>query len=519
MKSIYQLLIATVIAALALSSCTKNFEELNTDPNSVTVNNYPPIYHLTRAQLEYTGNSDFSYEVWRVNIIYCGMMMQHLANTSWYAGDKYMQNDAWANAYFDVAYRDQVKYIVDLLKVTQNNPNHANLYQIGRIMKVMIFHRITDIYGEIPYTEAGLGYYDRIFTPQYDEQSAIYANMLKELDEAATALDPAKDKPGTGDLIFRGAPNSIELWKKLAYSMMLRLGMRMTKVDATAAKTWVEKAYTGGVMGSNADNAYILHDATGGRTTVNRNSNILAGEWNATANGEVFLSRTFVDFLKGNNDPRLSLIAKVKSSGSTNAADQIGLPNGYDQNGGPTDISTAPNYPGSINNYSTIRNDILLKLNGATFLVSYAQTELLLAEAAKRGWSVGANAAAHYANGVTAAMKQLVQYDAAGTVADADVTAYLVAHPYVDADGYTQINTQYWAASFLDWYETWANWRRSGIPALTPVNYTGNATGGQIPRRMLYPASESSANGTNYQAAIGRQGANNFLTRVWWDKQ
>ena len=519
MKRINKLLAGTIVTTLLFASCTKNFEELNTDPNSVSASNYPPVYNLTRAQLEFTGNSDFSYETWRVNIIYCGMMMQHLANASWYAGDKYIQNDAWANSYFEVSYRDQVKYVVDLLQITRDNPARANLYQIGRIMKVMIFHRITDIYGEAPYSEAGLGYYDRIFTPKYDIQKDIYDDMLKELDEAASALDPAKDQPGTGDLVFRGAGNSIQLWKKLAYSMMLRLAMRLTKVDAATAKTWAEKAYTGGVMSSNADNAYILHDATGGRNTVNRNSNILAGEWNATANGEVFLSRTFVNFLKNNNDPRLTFMAKVKASGSTNPADQIGLPNGYDQNGGATDVSTAPGYPGSINNYSTIRNDVLLKLAGATFLVTYAQTELLLAEAAKRGWSVGGTAATHYNAGVTAAMKQLAQYDASAVVSDAAIATYLAAHPYVDANGFVDINTQYWAASFLDWYETWANWRRSGFPVLVPVNYTGNATGGQIPRRMLYPASESSANGANFQEAIGRQGANNFLTRVWWDKQ
>src|SRR5688572_25153558 len=156
MKSIKKLFIATLVVSLISSACTKNFEELNTDPNSVTVNNYPPVYHLTRSQLEYTGNWDFSYEVWRVNIIYAGMMMQHLANASWYAGDKYMQNDAWANAYFDVAYRDQVKYITDLLEITKNKPQYANLFQIARVLKVMIFHRITDIYGEVPYTEAGL---------------------------------------------------------------------------------------------------------------------------------------------------------------------------------------------------------------------------------------------------------------------------------------------------------------------------------------------------------------------------
>jgi hypothetical protein len=516
MKSFAKIVFIAAISVIIASGCTKNFEELNTDPNSVTVNNYNPVYNLTRAQLEYTGNSDFSYETWRVNIIYCGMMMQQLANASWYAGDKYIQNDAWVNAYFDVAYRDQVKYVVDLMKITQGKAQLANLYQIARILKVMIFHRITDIYGEIPYTEAGLGYYDRIFTPKYDQQNAIYDDLLKELDEAAQALDPSKDKPGSGDLIYRNAPNTIQQWKKLAYSMMLRLGMRLTKADPAKAKTWVEKAYAAGLFTSNADNAYIIHDASGGRSTVNRNSNILAGEWNATGNGEVFLSKTFIDFFKNNSDPRLMWISKVKGTGDITPANQVGLPNGYDQNGGATDVSHAPGWSGSLNNFSTIRADILLKLNGPTFLVTYAQDELLLAEAAKRGWNVGANAATHYANGITAAMQQLAQYDASAVVTSAAATAYLTANPY--ADSFDQINTQYWAACFLDWYETWANWRRSGSPALVPVNYVGNATGGQIPRRMLYPASEASANGANYQQAISRQGANTFLTRIWWDK-
>jgi hypothetical protein len=516
MKSIYK--IVFVLMVVGLSACTKNFEELNTDPNSVTLNNYNPAYNLTRAQLEYTGNSDFSYETWRVNIIYSGMMIQQLANASWYAGDKYIQNDAWASAYFDVAYRDQVKYVVDLMKITEGKAQFSNMYQIARIVRVMIFHRITDIYGDVPYSEAGLGYYDRKFTPKYDRQQDIYTDMLKELDQAAQALDPAKDKPGTADLIYRGGPNSIQQWKKLAYSMMLRLAMRLTKADINLAKTWTEKAYAGGLIQSNADNAYILHDATGGRNTVNRNSNILAGEWNATGNGEVFLSKTFVDYLKTNADPRLTFMSKVKGSGSTLPANQVGLANGYDQNGGTTDISHAPGYAGSIDNFSTIRGDILLKLDGPTFLATYAQNELLLAEAAKRGWNVGASAQTHYNNGVRAAMEQLAQYSATAAISSASIDAYLLAHPYVDANGFQMINTQYWAASFLDWYEAWANWRRSGFPVLTPVNYPGNATGGQIPRRMLYPAAEASANGTNYQQAITNQGPNNFLTKVWWDK-
>lgn len=518
MKLLFNNIFIALMAVVMATGCTKKFEELNTDPNSVTIDKYNPLYHLTQAQLQYTGNSDFSYETWRVNIIYAGMFMQQLANASWYAGDKYMANQSWAQAYWDVAYPSQVKYIVDLLEVTKDKPQYANLYQIGRIMKVMIFHRITDLYGDIPYSEAGLGYYGRIFTPKYDKQQDIYTDMLKELDQAAQALDVSKDKPGTADLIYRNGPNTIQQWKKLAYSLMLRLAMRLTKADATFAKTWAEKAYTGGLIQSNADNAYILHEATGGRNTVNRNSNILAGEWNATANGEVFLSKTFVDLLKTSNDPRLQWMSKVKSSGSSLPASQVGLANGYDQNGGSSDVSNAPGYSGSIDNFSTIRADILLRLDGPTFLATYAQNEFLLAEAAKRGWSVGANAQTHYNNGVRAAMEQLQQFNSTAVIPGAAIDAYLLANPYVDANGFQQINTQYWAANFLDWYEVWANWRRSGFPVLTAVNYPGNATGGTIPRRMLYPTGEIAANGANLQEAISRQGANTFTTRVWWDK-
>jgi hypothetical protein len=297
--------------------------------------------------------------------------------------------------------------------------------------------------------------------------------------------------------------------------MMLRLGMRLIKVSPGAAQQWAEKAAAGGTFASNADNAFIVHDAAGGRATVNRNSNILGGEWDASGKGEVLLSKTFVDFLKDNNDPRLPFIARVKGSGSTNPADQIGQPNGYDQLGGDTDISEEPNYPGNVANYSII-GTTYLGLAGPTFFVTYAQTELLLAEAKKRGWSVGATSAAdHYNNGVRAAMLQTSQYNAGAVIDTDDIDDYLTANPY--ADSFEQINEQYWAASFLDWYETFANWRRTGFPALVPVDYTGNATGGEIPRRMLYPSSESAANGTNFSAALARQGNNSFLTRVWWD--
>ena len=515
MKNLSYIVLTPVL--LAFSGCTADFEEINTDKNRVTTESYVPVYSLSRAQLEYSGNSDFSYDTWRVNIIYAAMMTQQLANASWYAGDKYVQNDAWANASFDVAYNDQVKYIVDLMELIKDDPLYANLYQIARINRVMIFHRLTDLYGDIPYSEAGLAYHEGIYTPKYDTQQDIYMDMLNELDEAAAALDPAGDVPGSGDLIYGAAAAPIAQWQKFAYSLMLRLAMRISEVDDAAAKTWVERAVAGGVFTSNADNAFILHDANGGRTTVNRNSNILSGEWNATNTGEVFLSKTFVDFLQDNNDPRLQMFSRVLSTGDTDPANQVGLPNGLDQDAGDYDVSTDTNFPGDITNYSTIREDVFLSLSGPTFVLNYAQVELLLAEAVLKGYNVGGTAAAHYNAGVTAAMEFLAQYNSIATIPSADIDAYLAANPFSTANGEEMIGEQYWVASFLDWYEVWSNWRRTGFPVLTPVDYPTGATGGVIPRRMLYPAHEAANNPTNYELAIEHQGTNSFLTKVWWD--
>ena len=84
-----------------------------------------------------------------------------------------------------------------------------------------------------------------------------------------------------------------------------------------------------------------------------------------------------------------------------------------------------------------------------------------------------------------------------------------------------QINTQYWVltGTIFDFDEAWSNWRRSGYPVLTPVNYTGNFTGGTIPRRQSYPTSESSTNPNGYKTAVANlAGGDTYSGRVWWDK-
>ena len=161
-----------------------------------------------------------------------------------------------------------------------------------------------------------------------------------------------------------------------------------------------------------------------------------------------------------------------------------------------------------------------------TFIVTYAQTQLLLAEAAVRGWISG-DAKTYYEQGVRAAMEQFAQFPNATKLyqqylsADA-IDAYLAANPF---DGsLKQINTQYWINCFCDEYETFANWRRSGYPELKstfdPANpYGENASNGEIPRRFRYPTTESTINTDHYNAAVSNltQG-DEFYSRVWWDK-
>ena len=263
-----------LVTAVILSACTKNFDSINTNPASYSQTNFDPNYLLTTAQLTYTGSTDFSYETWRANLIYSSTMMQGLSSVvGYWAGDKYLLNEAYTAAYWQVAYPEQVKPIVDLVQFTKDKPERKNLYQIARIMKALILQRITDLYGDIPYFGAGQGYYTNNFFPVYDKQELIYADLLKEVDEAVNALDESADIP-EGDVFYNG---NIGKWKRFGNTLLLRMAMRLTKADAATAQSYVAKVQ-GKTMAGNADNAFVIHDETGSRTTINRNSQVLIGD-------------------------------------------------------------------------------------------------------------------------------------------------------------------------------------------------------------------------------------------------
>ena len=488
-----KILLTFFALSFVLTSCEfdKGFEEMNVNPakaNQIAVAN-----KFAATQL-YTSGS--RYENWRTSLIYQSTLIQHFSSTAGYwSGDRYFRNDGYSTSLWDRNYPEAVKMIEDIKSQLTSEGNSGSEMGMTRILRVFIYSRLTDLHGDIPYSEAGQGYTNGILKPKYDAQQDIYMDMLKELEEAVAQIGSSTTL-GNSDIMFKG---DTAKWKAWGNSLMLRLAMRLTKADSATAKAWAEKAVAAGTMTSNDHIAMVQH--TDGPASINKNGH---GEvWQADGNAR--MSKTFMDWMSG--DPRLTVLAQRTSDGSNAVADLIGMPNGSDGNSVP-DSSI----------YASL-HDNLKGTDVPMVFHSYAEVRLLKAEMAFRGWSVPGDAKTHYEAGVKAAMQMLgTIYPKTTAITDAQVAGYLAAKPYDASKGWEMISEQYWAATLLNEYESYNNWRRTGYPTLTPINYDGNVTGGTIPRRLIYPSSEQATNGDNYAAAVARQGADDFTTRIWWDK-
>ena len=522
----------------SLLSCG-DFGDVNVDPEAITPEAMDFKLEFTNVQQYCYGTE---YEIWRNGLIYASTMLQHTASTeSYWNGDKYTYSAGYNAAYWDRMFPNGVRDVIDVMENWKDNSAYFAEYQIARIMKVFLFHRMTDLYGDVPYSEAGMGYYTGNGYPVYDTQESIYADMLNELKEACENLSGSNvlTSVGGADLVYTG---SVSQWRKMGYSLMLRLGMRLTKVNSELARTWVNTAVSGGIFTSIDDDALIQHtDASTANNSCEPYGKVYCHE-----DPDAFrMSQSFVDLLKNTNDPRLSTLCGVikaphtlsekigsyssasewMASLDTARAVQIGMPNGYDMTTGSGSATYLPNYPlypGNRDLYSTVNRYTYGRIDCPTFLITYAQTQLLLAEAAYRGYISG-NAADYYTNGVRAAMRQFDHFGIAGVSAilsESAITQYLSENPYSADKALEMINTQYYILTFSDEFETFANWRRSGYPVLTPVVYIGNVTNGTIPRRFTYPVDESTNNETNYLQAVSRlTGGDQMTSRVWWDAQ
>ncbi len=539
MKLIKYLLIGGMFISTQMS-CTKDFAELNTSPTAIPPEQFDPNFLLTNAENGYK-NAISGYNG---PILFQSGWVQLLASTTtegaiYYSNmDKYTpsantqsySNGSWGTAYGAGA---NAQKIITLFGADANRGNSVGA---ATVIKVMAVSYLADIYGDVPYTQAFKNETEGIQKPVYDKQDVAMKAMLADL-EKASAMFGAGKAAMTSDVMYSG---DWAKWKKLANSVMLRIAMRYIKRDPAFAKAWAEKAIAGGVFTSSADDAFMLGDQSNGYTSSN------AGALRVIADlYEVRWSKTLIDFLKATNDPRISAIAEIPKPGAAGnkgydagditAANQLGLPNGYDMNGGALDITNSPGYPGptgtggdvtKIGKYSRPQGHFR-DLNAPVYLMTYAEVALLQAEAKVRGWAAGsATAAELYANGVKAGMASLARFGAAATVSAAAADAYVTANPLnvsSTAASLKMINEQYWATtgSYMSFSEAWSNWRRSGFPVLTPVVVTGNFSNGQIPRRQLYNSGEVGTNAANQNSAISTgltPGVDAFSSRVWWDQ-
>ena len=509
MKLLNKIFIIGVLFMIPLSSCdTEELTDLNINPTAANELDWRFIF--TEGQVWAAENR---YVNGRVHLNLCSGLIQHTAtintNPERASGDKYIRHLDSFNAYMDRVYETSMKPIAEVIRQTGAeglNPEMVNLHHMAQVLYILPMHIMTDLYGNVPYSEANRGV-DQIFFPQFDTQEFIYQDMLAKLETAAATIGTGGDEVGTADIFYDG---DFTKWKKLANSLMLRLAMRISDVDPGTAEKFVRQAAAGPLMESNDDSA-IVPMASGPSQWFNQNGisrALIPDDWGATQ----MISKTYIDFLKERNDPRLTVLAVRGVWGGpylTDAADQIGLPNGLDAETVRDFLGTTETVDRELE-FSRI-NPMLLDVDDPFMLMNYAEVELLLAEAALKGWHSG-DPAEHYAKGVRAAMQQWTIFDESLAVSDEEVDAYLTANPFDGSEEMVQL--QQWGANFMQWYEVYSNWRRTGVPDLVPVNYDGNISGGQIFRRFEYNTVEAA---TNPNLVTQGTTPDNVNTRVWWD--
>ena len=518
MKKIFNISLLVLCFTLVITSCDNGFDELNrSKTNSLTLD---PVLVLNNAVIN-SSPGGVSPGSATGGLTYSLAIVQQMisSNTGVNLGGNFNQVNigntplTWVNYYQNV-----IRYTNDVITRTNTDVTRSNLYHMARIIQANAFMVLTDSYGDIPYSEAGAGYTGKILLPVYETQQSIYPKIIQELKDASAALDPA-GRIEKADVLFTG---DIAKWKKFGNSLLLRAGMRLSKIDMTTAQTTVAAALAGGVILSNADNASIKHDGN----YFSGIGNIV----NGTEAANFYLADPFVSALKNTNDPRLSAIAvrykgatsgtgHVAANATTAAAEQFGMPMGSTDGTAQSAAVTAG--IGSRYAFSQADRNRILKRTSPVFIVTAAETNLLLAEAAARGWVPGGNVAAatYFTTGIKAHMDMMATYDAGSTIAAADRDTYAIANlldvSTLDAS-LQQINYQYWIASFPDGSETWANFRRSGYPVLTTNPYPAKSV--NFITRITYPPSEILVNSKNVQSAITSIGGDNLDTRVWWDK-
>jgi len=374
--------------------------------------------------------------------------------------------------------------------------SNRNQIAVAKILKSFIYWKITDAWGDIPYTEALKGTAN--LTPKYDAQEVVYKGILDELTAAIADFDDA-GIPVKGDITTYGGSNA--KWKKLANSLRMLVALRLSKrypgaADYAAVQFKAAADHAAGHITDNADN-----------WTLNYPGGNYRNPWfSAGASEDNAVAKTFTDVMTGLSDTRVNALA------STGTGIPYGAPS----------AATAPGAKIFAASYRTETSPLVI-INAASVLLAKA-------EAIERSWIAG-DSKANYDAGVTASFAQwgismpatYLTSGAANFTSGAGVASIGGANtPGANAATTTKlarIGLQQWIAYYPDGLSGWSNWRRVGVPDLRRTIYAAS-TSGLIVRRYVYGTVDYALNNTNLQVAIAAipGGDDSQDAKVWWDR-
>ena len=485
---------ALVISGFLFAGCG-DFGGINSDPNNPTKPDTRFLYvNAVRVSVPTFSINDM-WNAWTL------IFPQYVSEKNNVQFTKFQTLQLSLSNYYSVSIRSLEEIIsLNTNETTKNDPmmvlafceSNANQIAVARTLRAYIYMHMTDAVGMIPYSEANKGLAGN-FRPKYDTQQSIYTDLNKELEEAYSQFDINNPLDGNYEILYGG---DIDQWKKFNASVRMQLAIKLFKVDENKGKTNFAKAFNQGFIRDNADILRYQYLNESSNQNPMYNNIIVAGR------RDYWPCATLIDSLVSYHDPRVSAWFTEKVGGG-----YAGIPFAAPQSVA-TGIKTA-----SLSYWQPY----IYAQNAPLVLISPSVMLLTAAEAAERGW-ITASAKNLYEEAITASLEQHGVGD--------EAAAYLAVPKVVYKTGGTQaqriaqIAMQKWLASFMqDGFETWADWRRLGVPALnlrdTPKSV---AEIDKLPRRRIYDTGDYDANKDNYNAAISAQGADVITTRVWWDK-
>lgn len=526
MKKLMILIIFFTITVFT-SNCTKNFDEINTNPKAFTIDK------LDNATYGYIVRRAFYYPVYfrqegtmqLMHSVFCDTYANYFATTApSFLSDRYVLVGSWINIFFNAFYNvscPPIKYAEDYAREQGFAVEEAMM----KIWKVYAYHRFTDLFGPIPYSEFG----NMKKSVPYDSQEAIYTSFFSELDKAVTVLKANSGKTSllaTYDAIYAG---NVDKWAKFGSSLRLRLALRVKYVNPTLAKAQAEKAVADGVISANADNGWMTTSSDW------YNSYTRITQW-----GEFRMSADMESILKGYLDPRVSsYYAMAATPDPTDDAVEFAFNYEGLRNGMTTSARQAPNINQIASNMAAPYTKVGDK--GPNWpIMRAAESYFLKAEGALEGWAMGGTASAFYATGIQTSLaengyssyKNLVNEDYVTSsripASPASGLAPVSTIPIAFLSGGSkekqleQIITQKWIGLFPDSPEAFAERRRTKYPVLFPRLASDNldVAATSVPSRLTYTTNEYTNNNAAVQEAISKLGGpDNGATKLWWDKK